>query len=759
MGGGPADYLIEILPWQPGTAAAVGQDPVDVTDRATLEDMGSINRAVERDFLAFRTGDITLALINDDGDLDDLFAHFGATDRWQLRMFRRGRVIFLGSIMGQGSISFDRLEKMVEITAYGMTKVLDETTAETVKRTVADMTVTTATSGQAQITLNSTAGLLTGDVLHVTDHVNKEDITVKRVSSATVAILEANLGNTYASGSPVVLSTPFYRYKTPDFLVRALFAAPVPVPVAELKISGSLFKKLAPTPVNLSGLVLTNDARRGCVHRNGRWYVGIATEGSRYQTDVDGDWTNEDSTDRGWADWSPYYVDGSPEPPLHLRDPQTNSDESGVTEHTGIAGGGYDFVSSPTRRCFGIYQDSPDFLTAALRQRTTTDGTTWGAFSVLSVLPVSDDVDGFSAVAEYDPTRNIVVCSWYKRGSANGYLRYWDLGGSAWVDMKPAGDAAGVGYFGPRYVADIDAVVCLKATSRAGPAFSICAFRGAAKLWERPFPSCNVAPNVSSTRYYPSRTVRWIGGSMYAVAVSDGAVQLIRTDDDWRTYVMREIAPATSDTRIATCKMNGTYRIACYLGTVARGFFVCAPFYAGVINYADFQGKSRAEALQALATVVNATFWTDDDFQAHFVARDQVPAGDVPDLTELDLISEQSEIQMWDEVRLYVEVSGGGATAVAGDPDFAADGLSISSEMIPNEAYAQALADQYVQFYNQRRAYLSATVIDDEDLQLHPMRRAFIDGRRFYVHESDHSPTEDEWSVKFLEDLEDQPAA
>ena len=755
MGGGPADYLIEILPWPAGTAAAVGQAPVDVTDRATLEDLGSINRAVERDFLSFRTGDVTLGLINDDAALDNLFALFGATDRWQLRMLRRGRIIFLGIVLGQGSVTFDRLEKMVEITAYGATKVLDETTAETVKRTIADMTVTTATAGQAQITLNSTAGLLTGDVLHVTDHVNKEDLTVKQVTSATVATLEANLQKTYASGNPVVLTTPFYRYKTLDFLVRELFGGAAGVPVAELKISGSLFRKLAPTPVNLTGLPFNLYPIAAPAERDGRayqtWGVSGVDGGTFYQQNPDEAWVREDTTYRDWVDWSRYYRQDEAKPTIVLRDPGG----FGTLPHA-IHTFGFDHRPA-TKTKHKLMR----LLGPRIDNNTTTDGLAWSADNAGPAYPIASTPAAQSSYGvEFDQSRNGFYAH-SNNGDASLSAYFRDIGAGTWTSLAQADDGGGYSYLGPVFVPELDCTLMLRANTAKGPAFTICAFRGATRLWVRPFPSVLIADASSAGPYlYPTHTLRYVNGSLYCLVESDGFVQLVRSDDEFQTFIMKKLIDATGfPSSSVGSRVNDQYRIWAVSVLNPRASMVAAPFYAGVITYADFEGKSRAEALSDLALLVNATFWVDDDFQGHFVARDQVPAGDVPDLTERDLLTEQSEVQLWDEARQHVEVTGGGATATSGDPNFAADGLSISSELIPNEAYAQALADQYVEFYSKRRAMLPVGVIDEEDLQLHPMHRVFVDGRRWYVHESDHSPTEDEWSVKLLEDLENQPAA
>jgi len=110
-----------------------------------------------------------------------------------------------------------------------------------------------------------------------------------------------------------------------------------------------------------------------------------------------------------------------------------------------------------------------------------------------------------------------------------------------------------------------------------------------------------------------------------------------------------------------------------------------------------------------------------------------------------------------DEARQHVTVSGGGFAASGGNPNLASDNIDIASNLIPNAAYAQSMADQYADFYSRGRGEMDAVVVDEPGLSFKPMNRVVVDGRRFYVYESDHRPAEDEWSLKLLEDLEDQP--
>jgi hypothetical protein len=769
MPGHPADFRVEIIKARPQgivsptLGAPVAGDVVEITDRVTREGFGSINRAAERDLLSFKTGDLTCTFDNTDGFFDDLFALFGATEIWGLRVYRRSDPTpqFYGCLIGVGSIAFDRKTRSVEVTAYGLTKLLDMTAAENVKRTLGPFTVTTATIGATTITLNSTAGLLTGDVLHLTDHVNSEDVTVKQVTSATVCSLEAALLHTYAAGNVVECTTPFYRHKSIQWLVEQLFTE-AGIGIADLRLSDSQFNRLAPTPVNLEGLSLANNARRGMGQYTGRWNVGIHGVDDYSQGEPDEAWTVQGSVDRGLYDHSPYFPQGYDFVGLlgsaYPGEPQPGLFEpvAGVTQESAGGGrfatywGAVDYTTSPYR----IWGLGLGTVPSMLRERTTVDGVAYTAITNV-VLPANDNITPGSGGLEYDPVRDIVHVAWTGPGGlgTTRHFRYYDLVGLAWTDCKQGGDAVTTGYYGPRYIADLDYTLVLRnvTASSVGPAFTICAFRGATILWERPFPSCLIADAVASNPYiYPTRTARYINGSIYLVLIADGAVQLVRTDDEFQTYVMRELAPSTTNTTIMACRMGDTYRIACYTGASPRGYYIAAPLYAGVVDYADFDGLSCAEALKKLAVLANAVFSVDDDLQGHFVARDLYDPGAVEDID--DRIMERADTLLWEETAQYATVAGNSVEATAGDAAFAADGIELETSFLPNEAFAQALADAYYLFYSVARRYLELMVHDRDGRIYRPLDRVTVGGIRCLVHESDHSLMDDEITLRLLED-------
>jgi len=760
----PADFRCEIIKARPQSIVSptlgppVAGEVVDVTDRCDLENFGTINRALERDLLSFKTGDLTCAFFNDDGFFDDLFAFLGPTDIWGLRVFRRGRVQFYGCVIGLGSILFDRRERTVELTVYGLTKLLDMTAGENLKRTLGPFTVTTATGGASTLTLNSTAGLLTGDVLHITDHVNSEDVTVRQVTSATVVSLEAALLHSYAATLPVECTTPFYRYETVETLARALFTE-AGIGIADFRLSPSQFSSPAPMPVNLEGLTITNDARRGMAETVattggfGRVMVGIHGVDDYSQINPVEPWTVQGLPDKGPYDWSPYYPHGETAPAFLLFEPTAGATQEATTgPRFATYYGAADYYSSPNLRLWGFYFGSA-FVNPDLQQTTTVEGVIYTAPTFIP-LPADNDVAAAECGCEYDPVRDIVYTCWKARTNTNRYFRYRDLAGAAWVDCKQGGDAATTGYYGPRYIRDLDYTLVLKnATgSSVGPGFTICAFRGATLLWERPFPSCRINQEVAGNPYfYPTRTARFIDGSIYIVLIADGAVQLVRSDDEFQTYVMRELAPSTSKTTIMACRVRDTYRIACYKGAFARGYYIAAPLYSGVVDYADFDGLSCAEGLKKLAVLTNSIFYVDDDLQGHFVARDLFDPGTVEDID--DRIMERADTLLWEVTAQYVTVSGNGVEATAGNAAFAADGIDLETSLLPNEAFAQALADAYYLFYSLARQYLELMVHDRDGRIYRPLDRVTVGGaERYLVYESDHDLAGDEVSLTLLED-------
>ena len=754
----PADFRVEIIKARPqgvvsdSLGAPVVGEVIDITSRVPRDGFGTINRAVERDFLSFKTGDLTLTVRNHDGYFDDLFAFFTPTDVWGMRVYRRGEIQFSGCIIGLGSIIFDKKAKTVEFTIYGLTKLLDLTSAAGVSRNVSAMTWTSG-SGTSMV-VNSTTGLLTGDTLHI-GGLNAEDVTVRSVQSATSILLEAALTASHTAGDPVTLETPFYRYKTPEFLVNALFAE-AGIGMAQLSISGSFLIRPAPTPVNVGGLDLGTYAPVSPpVQKDGNRFQHLNNAGglgkSFYQSDstFDGDWTLDDTTAQPWVDWSRYYVTQPTNTPrLRARGIPGQTSVGLLENASAVHACGYDFQSiAGSGRHFNLHTVAGNTV---LRINTTVDyGTTWAAGSDIAIragtigtwLSVSND---------YDPIRDDA----YIQYNIGGILHseHVDVGTGTITSIIQSGDGLNH-YFGFCYIPTLDYTVCMRSTDATGPLTQIAAFRGTTQLWVRSFPSCYAQQGTVSLTYtYPTQTMRYINGWLLCLCISDGAIQFVASDDEFQTYSVGKLEPDTINGNYYGARVNDGYATVCYSGaTVPKSYNIAIPGELGTIKYADFTDMSVGEALKLLAVFANALFWIDDDLQGHFVSRDLYDAGAVQDIT--NRVKERSDTILWEQTSQWTSLTGNDIAVTSGDQAFAVDGIELESSLLPNECFAQALVDSYQTFYSKQRQYSELEVHDVDGRIYRPLDRVMLDGiLRCLVFESDHALTDDSVTLTVLED-------
>jgi hypothetical protein len=767
----PADFLIEIIKARPqgietfDLGPVPTATPIDVTNRTDFENLGAVNRAMERDLLSFKTGDMTLTFFNEDGFFDDLFAPsaFGATDIWGLRVWCSGEVQFYGCLIGLGSILFQRKDRKVEITAYGLTKILDMTSAEGAecKRSFLSAGYTlNGNHGAGAITLTITTGaadFVAGDIWHITDHNNKEDVTIRQRLNSTQVLLEAGLSNPWLGGTAISIMTPFHRFRTIDFLVRQLnkqagFA------MLELRINPSQFSRLAPTPINIGGLpvftgstpTLGNQVYTNPAEISGARVESLGGDGAYSQATPDAVFVREGTpVQSAWVDWSRYYSAAETPPTTMLRCPALNetiTDGAHMMPHNV----GWDFRSATKVMYFW------DNANRRVLKRTSADGLTWAAASVVTAAGI---ITGWSngnfgeMGCELDQARGMIYAWTTTDPTIVRGFGVYDIAGATWTDLRQPGDAADAGYGGVTYVPELDCVICLRSTLPGGPNFEVLAFRGAVLLWRRPFPSCYVQDYGSGPPgcfyNWPTHSLRMVNGRLYCVVISDGKAQFVSSDDQFQTYTMKALTDPGVGPRCFGARVNGAYQISCWKGTSQRGKFIAAPFYAGVIEYADFEGLSVAEGLKKLSILANALPFVDDDLGAHFVARDLYDAGDVLDIT--DRILEQTDDTIWDQTAQFVTVSGNGVDETAGDHDFSADGISLDSSFIPNPAFGHALAEDYFTYYSQQRQFQDGTVIDTDGHIYRPLGRVMNDGTLFLVQESDHDLMSNEVRLGRLE--------
>jgi len=743
-------YLVQLYqyaprPSDPGFGSSA---PIDLTDRVQIDGLGSITKAIEQDFLSFRTGDVTLLLDNSDGEMDALFADLAADVRWWASIDIDGTRVFAGVVLGQGSIRFLKREEEVEITIYGATRILEDTSAESVKRTFSDMTLTgTHAVAATVLNMNTTAGLLPKDTLHIrhTNGSTKEDVTIRYVNSATQVTITAGLANGYPADSAVDMTSPFYRYKSIETLARALFEA-ARIPVFEYLTTPSQFAGAAPTRLSHGGLGTTKALASPGAERNGRVYAILDTVGSYYQDETapDSDWVQEDATLRPWVDWSRYRKQSEPAPTVILRWPDAVGagqqewnccidDRDPVTKYAYRCAAGFSFQ---------------------IQRNSTTDGTTWTGWANYGSGGITH---GYAEVmgTEFDPVRGHIYCQ-----VGDGNVRYtamYKIDTDSWVDVNLNSAQPG----GLRYIPENDYLLGSYDPSGGPVGFlNFVGYRNGLSIFERTpeLPShlkVGSVPAGGAGGYYSvTLGARYVSGRVHMVVVFDNAVCMLSSADDWQTARVAKVIKETIWSGGAFgSRVNDAYYFWPYgsNAVIDREYHLAAPFHSGVINYADFEGKSVAEALGDLAVISNAVFWVDDDLQGHFVSRDAVQGAVPIDITG-DIV-DRSDTEIWEEARQFVTVSGGGFEAGAGDADFSADAHDITAEFLPNEAYAIELAQVFYDFYSKRRRMIEAETDDLDSLHM-PLDRVILDGQQYLVHEADRDLSEEKYRLTLLEDLE-----
>lgn len=761
MSTNPTDFRVEIIKARPqGLAtfdlgAPVAGEVLDVTEHVELDGLSAVNRALERDLDSFKTGDVTVTFDNPDGYFTDLFdpVVFTQATIWSLRIFRRGEVQFWGALIGIGSVKLNKKDRQCEVTAYGLSKLLDRTSGELVKRIfLAAGYKLNGVHGPGSTTLTLSSGaadFARGDVLHLRNaaNSNSEDVTVKYVISSTQVRLEAPTVNGYANADPVDITTEFYRYRTIAFLVEQIFnAAGV---ASSTLVSNSQFGELGPTHIAYDGLGTTAALVSSGAERNGRIYATLAGDGTYYQTigRPDQAWTKEDATLRPWIDWSRYKKQ-SETPSSVIRHPDNYGGGIGREEwHCGVDDG----VTVPAWKI--LYRANFDGLgQLEIQLNVSTDGGLtfpfgWSNYATYGVYP------GFSVYScDYDPVRDQVWVTLQSGGGGYDILVYH---AGVWTVVVAGGAAASTGT-ALRYIPDRDYLLASYEDATGHRRFV--AYRDKAILWDRD-------PGLPRYIRHGSRITgadtiemtwgaRYVNGAVYMTALYDKAGCLISSSDDFVTAWIRKVQPGSSFVGQAMpARVNGALYFWFYTSSAAidRSYWIAAPFWGGVIDYADFEGISCAEALKKLAVLANALFWVDDDLQGHFVARDLYDSGAVTDIE--DRLMEETDDLIWDETAQYVKVSGGGHEATAGDAGFASEGIDLESAFIPCDAFAQALADAVYDFYSARRAMVEATVVDPDGRIYRPLDRVMLGGaERYLVYESDHDLASDEVRLTLLED-------
>lgn len=731
VSGGAARFLFELV-------SPSGQR-YDVTDRVPLDGLASISLLIERNLHQFRAGDCSLMLDDGDGFFTELFKDVESTDRWKLTIDRDGARHFAGLIPGIDSIRFTKKDRLCEITALDLSKGLEDVPSDPVARPAeiyalgADVAVSNTT-----ITLNSTAGLFNTDRFSLSEDGVTEEFTISLVLNSTQVLVTQGAANPFTfptasnPGATVLLTTPFYRFKTPSFLVNALLDE------AGNLINGRVVDASAPfqgTPifseVTTEGLpslaVPTAFLQKAAKH--------LARVGSAVfdQLTPESDWVPA-GTDRNWIDWSPYRTQAEGEPATFATVPVgTDPEVLGV-----------DF----TPGALVVYQvavDSGDTSLVVLNKFTSADGFTWAGPTLVATLgDMPFPFEMHFAGGDYDSIRNRVYYSW--DGDLGAEFGYWDVAGATKVILDTTGRRQVTGRGNVRFSKEFDGVVVYNSSDKVveiwrGSVIIFAYSGGFASSW-----------GIKFTRFF--------NGAWYSASYPQSVPSVLFSNDNFQTVQQVILAgqPAGAGTSRHLTVVNGTVRVVVRAapdsGTTAIArYYVAASTDEWTIAYADFGGQSVINSLDDMAIVLNAVFFVDTQGVAHFHPRRSDSGAEVKVLD--DLILESEEEPIWQELYDYVEFTlPDGSIASAGQKTSVSRNLTVDVQLVSSSVVALSVAQTIYDFFSKKRRHKTLELFDDGTVYS-MLQRVRIDGTDWLVYSVDRDLLGYELRMEVIEKLED----
>jgi len=722
----------------------------DVSGRVDLETLGGVNLGVEDGLLQFRTGDFTLGFHNNPEFFRSLFSPVDPSLAWRLRFYRDSVKYFEGIIRLPSSVRFNDVEALCEITAFGYLKLLDGTSAESVKRTFGTITAQ-GTAGASNIALNNTAGLTQDDQLRLADDVNSETVTILRVTDASNVIITGTLVNTWPALTSVEMLTPYYRRQTIPFLVGKLFTAGG-IASQTVDLSGADFDLQIATPFNTDGLgtaptpaSVTNIAGKIRVRlvragvpplASNVEYEAVSAASGGFA--VAGTSVGSATQPEAIVDWKVYEAS---EPSINVAGNEASDLSNPAIAKTIYGGVDYDFGATPSRfGCVlgqnGIYSIARDSWSTGIKTFTL-------AFTRLIENQATGQNQSLTgAGCDYDPVRNHVYVCYASPGGTSklGYVLYSDGGTGFTGTLKTGSGAEGQ----LRYNRQADIVLHLAGTA-------LTAYRNGLQIYTATLPTSKL--RLRSMRYLTT-SQKWVG-----IVQELDRTKLFIATRLFETMTLLDFAADSNSTKlIANDSVNDSDNMLAYgltlnqaVGVIDKQYVVVDSLYAGVVSYADFSGKTCAQAIAELAVLTNAVTFVDANQKGYFVSRTslalQPPGG--PKALDALVLTDEGDL-VWEKWFGVVTVTSGALSVTLGDASLAAGALEVEAAFVPNLSVASSLAAAFKAFYGRSRRARRVTVHDDGTVYT-PLQPVTLGGATWTVYEVDHNLGDYEVALALVE--------
>jgi len=669
---------------------------LDLTDRIDSGGLNSISEQVAEDLIELVHSDMDLELRDPDGVIESFFTGAEPEDVYEIAVVRdtlkrrpKCEKVFGGVLELPWSLRFNRKEQTVALQSFSYSKLLERTSAESVKRTIQAMTGS-ASSGAATVTSISpdTDDLIVGDTISL--DFDEERVILTIDSSSQVTVTE-NWGTSYTTKAVTVL-TPYYRNKALAFLVGELFDA-ASITDRDISIGQSLADVPVHQDMNDSGI--TAGDPRSLVEEAGSITATFSSGNRKTATSPSSGFVAGAADQDGQGDWRPY---GDTEPATIVE--ATNATDDGTFAWDHVGGDSYTLnvnieidvptpgLDTTTLELFknGVYDSDLDTYIDGTDSGYTDrahewDGTqiVWSAVRTKSSTLVGDHAGAF---AEPRRVEQMATTAWHHGGDS------LDIGGM----------------------------------TIAAP--------GSMRVW-----TLRAFEGVFAALYFSS--------SRWRVKVWDQV-----TCDEVADHEI--IAGISTDKTHMTVFDAGTENIA--VGYVNNVYFILAKGFLGTIPYADFEGLSVSAALRELALISMSVFEVDRFKVGSFRGRGSALTNSDPVELDTPLDRETVPIWEFYKASVTVEgetEAGAEIEATVGATGDSARRLELSLGLVTTQSLAKAVADLYLSFLSAKRRQESVTVIESGTIH-RTFDRVKLDGVEYMVLEPETELLDREQSMQLV---------
>ncbi len=699
----------------------------DITDRVKLGDLSEIEESVEEDLTEFVHGDLELPIRDADGAVERYLVRDPLGSSIVVRVLRqrryRGRLawstVFGGVLDQPWSIEINPKDQVVSVHAFSYHKLLEKASAETVGRQITGRTGTVS-AGNAAVTLSSVTDIKVGDILVLTDAMATEEHEISLIQGS-VATTTATWDNAFTA-AVATLKKAFHRNKSIEFLAGELFkAAGVDAYFVELRdIEPNGF----PSPANYDGIFNQGDYTESysLTIRNAKLRssnVTLLIASRWYETpDPRTAWTSASGGVLHHGDWTPYLA-SEPATILSMAGASKQADNRDIGSTKATSGGG-NGQSRPAWDHAGGDVWEWDINTG--NSRIFRNGVQEGA-------AIESGVGSSAIFLEYDSKFASV---WYSRikndGTKSTRSGTTPFSGLTERSTTRAGKM--------RFLAQINVLAMHEYSSNTTPTTLI-------SIWDqtKPFAQMVVKELTVPSPEVHMWTMRTDGEKVLVIYQTANQYRLlIWSYPSWEVigdYALGgDAAKPPYLTRLTL--PDGSSHFVGIPGKVSD-MFVVAPYYAGVVPLADFEGQSCAAAMKDLATLALCQFQVTAEKVGMFRNRVFLSEADAGTILEMDRPLARARKPVWEGYRTRATVTyrdGAGVEGefVGGETGDSARTIEVDSHLVSSQGHAEWLASRLAGFFGKIRA--SEEVDAFEATELHVGDRARMNGRPQLVIES-----------------------